>query len=102
MHIEVPSSKWLIHKLVNFYYAITGTDYVANLSPMHIPFHLYSNLHWNLFIRNSVKNKYEVVAHEYFVCPTHLPKSLDFILKPYMAKTKTGMTLTIWLRKKAV
>jgi len=101
MHIEVPSSKWLIHKLVNFYYSITGTDYVANLSPMHIPFHLYE-FALESFYKNSVKNKYEVVAHEYFVCPTHLPKSLDFILKPYMAKTKTGMTLTVWLRKKSV
>jgi len=99
MHIEVPSSKWLINKLVNYYYKYTGTDYVANLSPMHRPFHLYE-FGLESFHKNSKINNFEVAAYEYFVCPTHMPKSLDFILKPYMERTKTGMQLTVWLRKK--
>ena len=41
IHVEVPSSKWLISKLINLYYRIAGTNYVTNLSPMHVPFHLY-------------------------------------------------------------
>jgi len=41
MHIEVPSSDWLIARLLNFYYKIRGLDYVTNISPMHEPFHLY-------------------------------------------------------------
>ena len=98
LHIEVPSSKWLINKLVNRYYRITGTDYVANLSPMHRPFHLYE-FGLESFNKNSAKNNFEVAAYEYFVCPTYMPKALDFILKPYMEKTKTGMQLTVWLRK---
>jgi 2-polyprenyl-3-methyl-5-hydroxy-6-metoxy-1,4-benzoquinol methylase len=41
IHIEVPSSKYLASKMVNFYYRLIGTNYVSNLSPMHVPFHLY-------------------------------------------------------------
>ncbi len=99
LHIEVPSSRWLINRIVNFYYGITGTDFVANLSPMHRPFHLYE-FGLESFYKNSEKNKFEVASFEYFVCSTHLNKSFDFILKPYMEKTKTGMQLTVWLRKK--
>ena len=29
IQIEVPSSKWLVHKLVNLYYTLIGTDYVV-------------------------------------------------------------------------
>lgn len=99
VHIEVPSSKWLINRLVNFYYGLSGNDYVANLSPMHNPFHLYE-FGLESFYKNSEENNFEVAAHEYFVCPTYLPKSLDFILKPYMEKTDTGMQLKVWLRKR--
>ena len=41
IHLEVPSSNWLLAKLINMFYSISGTDYVTNLSPMHPPYHLY-------------------------------------------------------------
>ncbi len=99
IHIEVPSSDWLINKIVNFYYRLRGSDYVANLSPMHDPYHLYE---FNLksFKKHAQKNGYELAFHEYYVCQTYLPKITDLLLKPYMKATNTGMQLTVWLRKK--
>lgn len=41
IHIEVPSSNWLINKFINFFYKLKFSDYVGNTSPMHEPFHLY-------------------------------------------------------------
>ncbi len=98
IHIEVPSSDWLIHDLVNFYYKMTGTDYVANLSPMHEPFHLYE-FSLKSFLEFSKNNNCELVNHDYFVCETYLPKVLDFIIKPIMKFTNKGMQLTVWLKK---
>lgn len=99
IHIEVPSSAWLVSKLVNFYYRLRGTDYVTNLSPMHEPYHLYE-FSLKSFEEHATHNGYEVMHHEYFVCDTHLPKFADFLLKPLMRFTSSGMQLCIWLRKK--
>jgi len=41
IQLEVPSSAWLIGRLLNLYYRAIGTNYVTILSPMHVPFHLY-------------------------------------------------------------
>ena len=99
IHIEVPSSDWLINKIINFAYRIKGTDYVANLSPMHNPFHLHE-FALKSFIEHSKKNNYQIAFHEYFVCQTYLPKFLDIFIIPYMVRTKKGMQLSIWLTKK--
>ena len=99
IHIEVPSSKWLVNRLVNFYYSITGSDYVANTSPMHEPFHLYE-FGLSSFEQHAKKHGYEIAFYEYFVCNTYLPKFADFILKSIMARTNTGEQLSIYLRKK--
>jgi 2-polyprenyl-3-methyl-5-hydroxy-6-metoxy-1,4-benzoquinol methylase len=99
IHVEVPSSKWLVSKIINTYYTLTCSEYVGNISPMHVPFHLYE-FGLESFAENAKKNKYEIAAHEYFVCPTYLPKIFDGILRSYMAKTDTGMQLIVWLRKK--
>jgi len=100
IQIEVPSSRWLIHKLINFYYRFWGTDYVGNLSPMHSPFHLYE---FDLlsFQQNGMKLGYEVTFYEYYICQTYLPSFLDKLIKPIMRKTNTGMQLCVWLRKTA-
>jgi len=99
IHIEVPSSKWLINKIANFYYQkVYWSDYVANLSPMHPPYHLYE-FGLESFKENSKINKYEIVHHQYYVCPTYLPGYLDFALKPLMRYTNTGMQLCVWLKK---
>ena len=98
IHIEVPSSNWLINRLLNKYYKIRGLDYVANISPMHAPFHL-SEFSYNSFVENSKLNNYKIKDHGYYVCKTFMPKILDPFLKGYMRKTDTGMQLCIWLEK---
>lgn len=98
IHIEVPSSDWLIGKFLNMYYKLKRTDYVTNLSPMHDPFHLYEfglksfQIHANL-------HNYHLEHHSYSVASTYLPKFLNYFLVPYMKRTNTGMQLTVWLRK---
>ena len=37
IHIEVPSSKYFIPQIFNFYFSLRGTNYVNNISPMHRP-----------------------------------------------------------------
>ena len=99
VQIEVPSSGWLINKIANLFYKIIGTDYVANLSPMHTPFHLHE-FSLKSFEENARINNYEIAHHEYYVCDTYLPKIFDPILTPYMKWTNKGMQLCVWLRKK--
>ncbi len=98
VHAEIPSSNWLTNKIINFLYKIRGMDYVANISPMHTPYHLYE-FDIKSFLKNAKINGYEVVQHQYYVCDTYLPSFLDFIVKPIMKATNTGMQLSIWLRK---
>lgn len=97
--IEVPSSRWLVNKLVNIYYKLHFSDYVSNLSPMHQPYHLFE-FSKKAFEIHAAKNNYEIVDFRYPVCETFMPKVLDPILKSYMKRTNTGMDLSIWLRKK--
>lgn len=99
LFIEVPSSRWLTSKLINFIYKLRGLDYVTNISPMHEPYHLFefSKL---TFDKHAALHNYEVAAHRYYVCETFLPGFLNPIVKPIMKQTNTGMELAIWLRKK--
>ncbi len=99
IHIEIPSSDWLINKLVNLFYKLKRSDYVANISPMHDPYHLYE-FSLNSFKEHSKQNGYEIALYEYYVCQTYMPKIADLILKPYMKHTNSGMQLCVWLRKK--
>ncbi len=99
IHIEVPSSDWLIGKFINLFYKLNRTDYVTNLSPMHEPFHLYE-FGLKSFQEHAKKNEYELAFYEYYVCPTGMPKIIDNALKPFMKWTNTGMQLCVWLRKK--
>lgn len=98
IHIEVPSADWLTNRLINQFYRLKGSDYVSNLSPMHEPYHLYE-FSLQSFERNAQRTGYSIAFHEYYVCPTFLPKVFDPILRPYMKRTNTGMQLCVWLRK---
>ncbi len=99
IHIEVPSSDWLISKLVNIYYKMVGVNYVTNISPMHEPFHLYE-FTLRSFIENGKINNYQVVSYEYTVCSLiHIPGFLHPIFRWYMAKTNSGMQLTVYLKR---
>jgi ubiquinone/menaquinone biosynthesis C-methylase UbiE len=99
IHIEVPSSDWLIGKIINLFYKLKRTDYVGNLSPMHEPFHLHE-FRLKSFEEHARQHGYELAFHEYYVCQTFMPKIADYIMKPYMRWTNTGMQLCVWLRKK--
>jgi 2-polyprenyl-3-methyl-5-hydroxy-6-metoxy-1,4-benzoquinol methylase len=99
IHIEVPSADWLISKIINTFYKLRGTDYIGNISPMHVPYHLYE-FSINSFKEHSKKYNYEIELYEYYVCETYMPKIADFILKPIMKWTNSGMQLCVWLRKK--
>lgn len=99
IHIEVPSSDWLIGRIINLFYKLTQTDYVGNLSPMHEPYHLHE-FGLKSFEEHARQHGYELAFHEYHVCQTFMPQIADYILKPYMKWTNTGMQLSVWLRKK--
>ena len=99
IQIEVPSSNWLIARLVNIYYKIIGVNYVTNISPMHEPYHLYE-FSLKSFINNGKINNYEVVLYKYSICSLiHIPKFLHLFFRWYMRLTNTGMQLTVWLKR---
>ena len=99
IQIEVPSSKWLMPKFMNFYFKLIGTNYVTNLSPMHSPFHLYE-FDIKSFEELSKKLNFSIVKQRFEVCSIyHVPKILHPVLKWYMKKTNRGMQLTVYLRK---
>lgn len=98
IHVEVPSSSWLVNKLVNLIYKATGTDYVANLSPMHPPYHLFE-FGLSSFRQHGLRNGYAIPHHRFHVCQTYMPRILDPILRWIMEATNTGMQLEAWLRK---
>jgi 2-polyprenyl-3-methyl-5-hydroxy-6-metoxy-1,4-benzoquinol methylase len=98
IHVEVPNSRWLISKIINATYKLTGKDYVGNLSPMHNPYHLYE-FSIRSFEKNGLINGYRVKDSGYYVCETFMPGFLDPLLKPLMKGTNTGMQLAVWIEK---
>ena len=93
LQAEVPSSDYLLSKLVNFFFRARGTNYVTHISPMHSPFHLYE------FTLRSFAD-YDVAKHWYEVCSIyHVPKAFHAPLRWWMERRKTGMQLTVFLRK---
>lgn len=98
VHIEVPSSRYLITKLLNLYYRFYGSDYVANTCPMHRPFHLYE-FGLKSFEENAKLLNYEIAFYEYQVGLIPMPDISHVFLKPLMKWTHMGKQLCIWLRK---
>lgn len=96
IYVEVPSSNWLMGRLLNAAYRMQGLDLVTNLSPMHPPFHLYEFTP-EAFRRHGEHANYDVVNHEFFACQTYLPRPAARIAERIMAKTDTGMMLLVWL-----
>lgn len=100
IHIEVPSTRWLIPKIVNLYYRLRGTNYVTNLSPMHAPFHLHE---YSVKSFEEICKKYDLeLAHYYVdVCSIYfVPGFLKPLFRKYMEWTNKGMQLTVYLRKR--
>jgi SAM-dependent methyltransferase len=99
IQLEVPSSRWLISRLVNLYYRLRGTNYVTNISPMHRPFHLFE-FGLTSFERHGRQVGYRVAHHHFMVCSIpHVPHMLHPPLRWWMEHTGTGMQLAVFLRK---
>jgi SAM-dependent methyltransferase len=97
---EVPSSAWLTNKIANMVYRFQGLDYAANISPMHPPFHLYE-FSLRSFEMHAAAHGYSVADHRFIVASSYLPKVIDPLARKFMALTKTGMQLEVWLQKPA-
>jgi 2-polyprenyl-3-methyl-5-hydroxy-6-metoxy-1,4-benzoquinol methylase len=98
MHIEVPSSAYLASTLMRFFYRATGSDYVINICPMHVPYHLYEFTPVS-FERHSEAGGYRIAFSTYYPCTAYAPRWLDPLLIRLMQWTRTGMQLEIWLQK---
>lgn len=99
IHIEVPSSNWFNANLINFYYRIIGTNYVTNLSPMHVPYHLYE-FDLKSFVLLGENSGFEVTKSRFDVCNIYfVPSLLHGLMRFYMKKTNSGMQLTVYLKK---
>jgi SAM-dependent methyltransferase len=96
---EVPSSRWLISRLVNTYYRLCGTLLVTNISPMHVPFHLFE-FSLRSFELHGRRAGYEIAERRFMVCSIpHVPGLLRAPLRWWMERTGTGMQLEVYLRK---
>lgn len=100
LHIEVPNSRHLVSRILNFGYKFMGTTFVTNLSPMHQPYHLFE-FSVKTFETHAIKANYEV-AHQWVDVASiyNIPSFAHGILRKVMQKRNTGMQLTIFLRKK--
>ncbi len=100
IHMEIPSTDYLVPKIIDFYFRLRGTNYTTHLSPMHNPFHLYE-FSLKSYQELSKKLGFSIVKHEYMVCniSPQIPKFLHGIFRAYMQKTNTGMQLVVWLKK---
>lgn len=99
IHAEVPSSKHIVGKIFNFYYRLRGTNYVTNISPMHVPFHLYE-FGLNSFTELGKRLGFKIEKNIYEVCDImFIPKLFHPFLRSFMEWTNTGMQLTVYLRK---
>jgi len=96
IYIQVPSYAWLTTRIINVYYKITGNRFVASLSLMHPPFHLYE-FSLRPFAYNGIINNYQLIQNEHAVCNTYLPAAFNWLLKPLTEKTYAGMKLYLWV-----
>jgi predicted SAM-dependent methyltransferase len=98
VYAEVPSASYLFSKLFNAYFRAIGTDYVVNVSPMHVPYHLYEFTEES-FARNGRLNGYDVVHIDRYVGEPPVAAGLSKILSPVMRATRTGLGLTVYMRR---
>lgn len=98
IYISVPNAKWLIARGLNRMYKLRGLDYVTNLSPFHVPYHL-NEFTPESFYLNSKEGGYKIASIKNSICNTYMPKVLDPMVKWYMEKTGSGMELNVFLTK---
>ena len=95
---EVPSSRWLVSRLVNAYYRLCGTLLVTNISPMHVPYHLFE-FSPKSFELHGRRARYEIAEQRFMVCSIHhAPRILHAPLRWWMRRSETGMQLEVYLQ----
>lgn len=99
IQIQVPNARWLTGRIINFVYQFTGRGYICNLSPLHSPFHLFE-FHKRSFQAFADQNGLDIVHLQYDICDTMLPRSLNWLVKPIMKVSNTGMEINILYRKR--
>ena len=97
MQAEVPSSDWLMGRLLNLYYRAIGTSFVTNTSPMHPPFHLFEFTE-RAFRMHGQRVGYQVEELTRIPGSTFLPRAADTVLRPLMRMTRGELQLSVWLR----
>jgi len=103
MYVDVPSSGFLLARLMRLFYRMTGARYVINTCPMHVPYHLYE-FALQSFVRHGRAAGYSVAFHEYAPGAETMPAWLTRIMRPFnalMRWTSTGMQLAVWLKKES-
>lgn len=101
MVIEVPSADYLLNRMARWVYRLTGCDFVANLSPMHPPYHLYE-FSVKSFYMHCKTGGYQIVATNVIPAPTYLPTTFRFLDRPLhwlMSRTRTEMQNEIWISR---
>ena len=99
IHAEVPSSDFLPCRLLNSFYRLIGTSYLANCSPMHTPYHLYEFRPQGC---ESLGSRLGFRLDEYSyrqASARFVPHFLYPLFFRWMMATHTGMQLNVWLRK---
>ncbi len=96
IRVEVPSSDWLVGRLLNLAYKLQGLDFVTNTSPMHPPFHLYEFTR-QCFAAHGERSGYRVADSRVFTGDTFLPHALQRAARRLMSATGTGMVIELWL-----
>ncbi|GAC1474963.1 MAG: hypothetical protein NVSMB9_26390 [Isosphaeraceae bacterium] len=99
MYVEVPSSAFLLSRLVRLFYRLTlAGEYVINTCPMHVPYHLYE-FGLESFNRHGARAGYSVAFHEFFPCAGYMPRCIIGPFNTVMRWTNTGMQLAVWLKR---
>ncbi len=98
VHFEVPSSDYLMSRVLNSYFRVVGTNYVTNISPMHPPYHLYE-FTLKSFNKHGQKLGYVVREHSFFQNGVFvpLPGPIRSLLSTFMKRHDLGMQLTVWI-----
>jgi SAM-dependent methyltransferase len=98
IHVEVPNAAYILSKLFNLYFWLRGTDFVVNISPMHVPFHLYE-FTTDSFVRNGEINGYAIAHVDHFAGVSSFAPRLNKLLTPAMDATGTGLGIVLYLTR---
>ncbi|MCC7303216.1 MAG: class I SAM-dependent methyltransferase [Bacteroidia bacterium] len=98
IHIEVPHANWLVSRIARLQFRMRGTRWVMNLSPMHRPFHLYEFTPLS-FRKYAASRGLRVRELHVFNTNSYLHPFIDFLIRPVMELTSTGIGLKVWISR---